>query len=68
MGVMNSGFALSGFLAPVITGFALGTTGTFAVAFGLIAFFAASSVIGLLVWHHPDDSAKATKLSKGSNS
>ena len=68
MGVMNSGFALAGFLAPVITGFALDATGTFAVAFGLIAFFAASSVIGLLVWHHPDASAKATNLSKAGTS
>ncbi|MEW2915544.1 MFS transporter [Ruegeria sp. ANG10] len=65
MGVMNSGFALAGFLAPVITGFALDATGTFTVAFGLIAFFAASSVIGLLVWHHPDASVVATNITDG---
>ncbi|MEM6659108.1 MAG: MFS transporter [Pseudomonadota bacterium] len=62
MGVMNSGFALAGFLAPVITGFALDATGTFTVAFGLIAFFATSSVIGLLVWHHPDASVKSVNF------
>ena len=31
MGIMNSGLAVSGFLAPVITGFALQATGTFTV-------------------------------------
>lgn len=54
MGVMNSGLAISGFLAPAITGFALDATGSFDVAFGMITFFAASSVIGLLIWHQPD--------------
>ncbi|MEM6464520.1 MAG: MFS transporter [Pseudomonadota bacterium] len=56
MGVMNSGLALAGFLAPVITGVALQVTGTFTVAFGMIFFFAASSVVGLLIWHRPDNS------------
>ncbi len=57
MGVMNSGLAASGFLAPVVTGFALQATGGFDVAFWLIALFAASSVLGLLIWHHPDRDA-----------
>ncbi|MEM6581824.1 MAG: MFS transporter [Pseudomonadota bacterium] len=54
MGVMNSGLALAGFLAPVVTGFALDITGDFSVVFGLIVVLAASSVLGLLIWHHPD--------------
>ena len=58
MGIMNSGLAASGFLAPVITGFALQATGSFAVAFAMISLFAASSVIVLLVWHNPDRDAR----------
>lgn len=54
MGVMNSGLALAGFLAPVVTGFALDLTGAFSAVFGLIVVLAASSVVGLLIWHHPD--------------
>ena len=54
MGLMNSGTAIAGFLAPVVTGFALEASGSFVAAFWLIALLAASSVIGLLIWHHPD--------------
>lgn len=54
MGIMNSGLAAAGFLAPVITGVALQVTGTFSVAFGMISLFATSSVIVLVIWHRPD--------------
>ncbi|MEM7123040.1 MAG: MFS transporter [Pseudomonadota bacterium] len=65
MGVMNSGLAISGFLAPALTGFALDATGSFDAAFVLIAAFAASSVIGLLIWHQPDrDLARLKKLAE----
>ena len=58
MGIMTIFFAASGFLAPVITGYALEITGDFRPAFWLITALAASSVIGIAVFHHPDRDAK----------
>jgi len=54
MGIMTIFFAASGFLAPVVTGYALELTGNFKPAFWLIAVLAASSVVGVLLFHHPD--------------
>lgn len=54
MGIMNSGFAASGFLAPVITGYTLQATGSFASAFWLIALLILSSVVVVLLFHRPD--------------
>lgn len=55
MGVMTVFFAAAGFLAPVITGYALDITGSFQPAFLLLSFLAASSVIGVILFHHPDE-------------
>lgn len=54
MGIMTVWFAAAGFLAPVITGYALDITGSFQPAFLLMSLLAASSVVGILVFHHPD--------------
>jgi MFS family permease len=54
MGIMTIWFAASGFLAPVITGYALDLTGNFAPAFWLVSVLAASSVVGVVLLHQPD--------------
>ncbi|MES0808116.1 MFS transporter [Roseibium sp. SCPC15] len=54
MGIMTIWFAAAGFLAPVITGYALDLTGSFQPAFWLLSLLAASSVIGVFFFHHPD--------------
>ena len=54
MGVMTIWFAASGFLAPVITGYTLDLAGDFAPAFWLISLLAASSVVGVILFHWPD--------------
>jgi MFS family permease len=53
-GIMNLAFAISGFLAPVVTGAVLKLHGSFVDAFWLMAGLAFSSVIVVLVFHHPD--------------
>jgi ACS family hexuronate transporter-like MFS transporter len=53
-GIMNLAFAISGFLAPVITGSVLKLHGSFVDAFWLMAALAFSSVLVVLVFHHPD--------------
>jgi MFS transporter, ACS family, hexuronate transporter len=53
-GIMNLAFAISGFLAPVITGSVLKLHGSFADAFWLMAGLAFLSVIVVLAFHYPD--------------
>ena len=53
-GIMNLAFAISGVLAPYITGLVLNLLGSFVDAFWLMAALAFSSVIVVLVFHHPD--------------
>jgi MFS family permease len=53
-GIMNLAFAISGFLAPVITGSVLKLRGSFVDAFWLMAGLALLSVIVVLFFHHPD--------------
>jgi MFS transporter, ACS family, hexuronate transporter len=53
-GIMNLAFAISGVLAPYITGLVLNPLGSFVDAFWLMAALAFSSVIVVLVFHHPD--------------
>lgn len=53
-GIMNLAFAISGVLAPSITGIVLDLRGSFVDAFWLMATLALLSVIGVLVFHHPD--------------
>ncbi len=54
LGLMDFGFAISGFLAPALTGWIVGQSGGFAEAFMLMSALAASSVIATLLFHRPD--------------
>lgn len=54
LGIMDFGFAISGFLAPAITGWVLQMRGSFVDGFLLMAGLALSSVLAVLLFHHPD--------------
>ncbi len=54
LGVMDCCFAAAGFLAPVITGLVYDASGSFSAAFLLMALLAGSSVVLVLLFHHPD--------------
>ncbi|MGH7486266.1 MAG: MFS transporter, partial [bacterium] len=58
LGVMDTFFAISGFLAPLVTGWVVGTTHSFNNAFWLMAGLALSSVVVVILFHHPDRSAR----------
>lgn len=61
LGIMDFAFALAGFLAPAITGWVLNIRGSFTDGFLLMAVLALSSVIVVLLFHHPDkDAAQQT--------
>ncbi len=53
-GITDFTFALSGFFAPVLTGWVLNLRGNFTDAFLLMAALAASSVVLVLAFHNPD--------------
>jgi nitrate/nitrite transporter NarK len=53
-GIMNLAFAVSGFLAPVVTGSVLKLQGSFAGAFWLMAVLGFASVVVVLCLHDPD--------------
>ena len=60
LGIMDFAFALAGFLAPAITGWVLSIRGSFTDGFLLMAVLALSSVVVVLLFHHPDkDAARA---------
>lgn len=54
LGIMDAGFAVSGFVAPLITGFIVHITGHFYMAFALMILLSLSSIIFLLCCHQPD--------------
>ena len=54
LGIMDFAFALSGFLAPAITGWVLDLRGSFVDGFLLMTGLALSSVLVVLLFHHPD--------------
>lgn len=56
LGVMDTFFAISGFVAPLVTGWVVGATGSFNNAFWLMALLALSSVAVVIVFHHPERS------------
>lgn len=58
LGVMDTFFAISGFLAPLVTGWVVGTTHSFNNAFWLMALLALSSVVVVILFHHPDESGR----------
>ena len=55
LGIMDTGFAISGFLAPAITGWVVDAFGSFEYAFLLMAVLALSSVLVVLAFHRPDE-------------
>jgi len=54
LGIMDFAFAIAGFLAPAITGWVLNIRGSFADGFLLMTALALSSVLVVLLFHHPD--------------
>lgn len=58
LGVMDTFFAISGFVAPLVTGWVVGTTHSFNNAFWLMALLALSSVVVVILFHHPDRSGR----------
>jgi nitrate/nitrite transporter NarK len=52
---MDFAFAVSGFLAPAITGWVLDLRGSFTDGFLLMAALALSSVVVVLALHRPDE-------------
>lgn len=54
LGIMDFAFAIAGFLAPVITGWVLNLRGSFVDGFLLMTALALSSVLVVLLFHHPD--------------
>ena len=55
LGIMDTGFAISGFLAPAITGWVVGAFGSFSYAFLLMAALSLTSVLVVLLFHRPDE-------------
>lgn len=54
LGIMDFAFAVAGFLAPAITGWVLNLRGSFTDGFLLMSMLALSSVVTVLLFHHPD--------------
>jgi MFS family permease len=57
LGIMDFAFAIAGFLAPAVTGWVLNIHGSFTDGFLLMAVLALSSVVVVLLFHHPDKDA-----------
>ncbi len=55
LGLMDFAFAVSGFLAPVVTGWVLDLRGSFTDGFLLMTALALSSVAIIIFFHHPDE-------------
>ena len=58
LGIMDTFFAISGFVAPLVTGWIVGVTHSFNNAFWLMALLALSSVVVVILFHHPDRSGR----------
>ena len=54
LGIMDFAFAIAGFLAPAITGWVLNLRGSFVDGFLLMTALALSSVLVVILFHHPD--------------
>ncbi len=59
LGIMDTFFALSGILVPMLTGAIVQVTGSFYGAFGLLSILALSSVLWVAIFHQPDKAEKA---------
>ena len=58
LGVMDTLFAIAGAIAPTVTGWLVVGSGSFATPFWLMFGLAMSSVLVVLLFHHPDRSAR----------
>lgn len=58
LGVMDALFALAAVIAPTVTGWLVERTGSFSVPFWLMAALSLSSVLVVLLFHHPDRAMK----------
>ena len=58
LGVMDALFALAGYLAPTLTGELVAGSGSFTAPFWLMAALSLSSVLVVILFHHPDRSEK----------
>jgi MFS transporter, ACS family, aldohexuronate transporter len=65
LGVMDTFFAISGFVAPLVTGWVVGLTQSFNTAFWLMAVLALSSVVVVILFHHPDRSSRLETADRG---
>jgi MFS transporter, ACS family, aldohexuronate transporter len=54
LGIMDTAFAISGFVAPLVTGWLVELTQSFNGAFWLMSVLALSSVVVVILFHHPD--------------
>jgi ACS family hexuronate transporter-like MFS transporter len=54
LGVMDTFFAIAGFIAPVMTGYLVGLTHSFDAGFALVGLFGLSSVVVVAIFHRPD--------------
>lgn len=61
LGIMNFAFAVAGFLAPTLTGWMLTLRGSFVDGFLLMTALALSSVLVVLLFHHPDRDRESSK-------
>lgn len=55
LGIMNSGFAIAGFLAPTLTGAMVQLTGSFHSAFVLMICLTLSAVVVTFLFHHSEE-------------
>ncbi|MGA9852443.1 MAG: MFS transporter [Gammaproteobacteria bacterium] len=65
LGVMDTFFAISGLVAPLVTGWLVGMIHSFNNAFWLMALLALSSVIVVILFHHPDRSGRLEQTQPG---
>lgn len=54
LGVMDFFFAIAGLIASTLTGFIVQITGSFTAAFIFMLFLNLTSVVGVILFHHPD--------------
>jgi len=60
LGIMDASFALSGILAPMITGWLAMATGNFTIAILVMALLTLSSAILIFFFQHPDEEVGGT--------
>ncbi|WP_448589355.1 MFS transporter [Thermodesulfobium sp.] len=54
LGIMDFGFAVAGLIASTLTGLIVQLTGSFVGAFGFLLFLNLTSVVSVILFHHPD--------------